>query len=50
MIQTFHIMLLMCQILKSVKETVDEIAKSSNIDILINNAGITGSTSSLMGL
>ena len=32
---------------QSVKETVDEIVKSSNIDILINNAGITGSTSSL---
>jgi len=32
---------------KSVKETVDKITKSSNIDILINNAGITGSTSSL---
>ena len=32
---------------ESVKETVDEIAKSSNIDILVNNAGITGSTSSL---
>ena len=32
---------------KSVKETVGEITKSSNIDILINNAGITGSTSSL---
>ena len=32
---------------KKVKETVDEITKSSNIDILINNAGITGSTSSL---
>jgi len=32
---------------KEVKETVDEITKSSNIDILINNAGITGSTSSL---
>ena len=32
---------------KNVKETVDEIVKSSNIDILINNAGITGSTSSL---
>ena len=31
---------------KSVKETVGEITKSSNIDILINNAGITGSTSS----
>ena len=30
-----------------VKETVDEITKSSNIDVLINNAGITGSTSSL---
>ena len=32
---------------KNVKETVDMISKSSNIDILINNAGITGSTSSL---
>ncbi|MDA8919107.1 SDR family oxidoreductase [Candidatus Pelagibacter sp.] len=32
---------------KNVKETVNEITKSSNIDILINNAGITGSTSSL---
>jgi len=32
---------------KKVKETVDEITKSTNIDILINNAGITGSTSSL---
>jgi NAD(P)-dependent dehydrogenase (short-subunit alcohol dehydrogenase family) len=32
---------------KSVKETVDKITKFSNIDILINNAGITGSTSSL---
>jgi len=32
---------------KKVKETVDEIIKSTNIDILINNAGITGSTSSL---
>ena len=32
---------------KNVKETVDELTKSSNIDILINNAGITGSTSSL---
>ena len=32
---------------KNVKVTVDEIAKFSNIDILINNAGITGSTSSL---
>ena len=27
---------------KSVKETVDQIAKFSSIDILINNAGITG--------
>ena len=32
---------------KNVKETVDKIAKSESIDILINNAGITGSTSSL---
>jgi len=32
---------------KNVQETVDEIVKSSNIDILINNAGITGSTLSL---
>ena len=32
---------------KNVKETVNEITKSSNIDVLINNAGITGSTSSL---
>ena len=32
---------------KNVNETVIEIEKSSNIDILINNAGITGSTSSL---
>ena len=32
---------------KDVQETVNEIAKSENIDILINNAGITGSTSSL---
>ena len=32
---------------KNVKEIVDEIAKFSSIDILINNAGITGSTSSL---
>ena len=32
---------------KNVKETVEEIIKSTNIDILINNAGITGSTSSL---
>ena len=30
-----------------VKETVDIITKSTNIDILINNAGITGSTASL---
>ena len=32
---------------KNVQDTVDTITKSSNIDILINNAGITGSTSSL---
>ncbi|MDC0531908.1 SDR family oxidoreductase [Candidatus Pelagibacter ubique] len=32
---------------KNVKETVDDITKSTNIDILINNAGITGSTSTL---
>ncbi len=32
---------------ENVKETVDEITKSNEIDILINNAGITGSTSSL---
>ena len=32
---------------KNVKDTVDLITKTSNIDILINNAGITGSTSSL---
>ena len=32
---------------KEVKQTIDEITKSSKIDILINNAGITGSTSSL---
>jgi 2-dehydro-3-deoxy-L-rhamnonate dehydrogenase (NAD+) len=32
---------------KQVKETVDKITKTSNIGILINNAGITGSTSSL---
>ena len=32
---------------KNVKHTVDLITKTSNIDILINNAGITGSTSSL---
>ena len=32
---------------KNVQETVDKITKSTNIDILINNAGITGSTSSL---
>jgi 2-dehydro-3-deoxy-L-rhamnonate dehydrogenase (NAD+) len=30
-----------------VKETVEEILKSSQLEILINNAGITGSTSSL---
>ena len=32
---------------ESVSKTVDKITKNSNIDILINNAGITGSTSSL---
>ena len=32
---------------KQVKDTVNEIIKESNIDILINNAGITGSTESL---
>ena len=32
---------------KNVKNTVDQILKVSKIDILINNAGITGSTSSL---
>ena len=32
---------------KNVKDTVDKVVKSSKIDILINNAGITGSTSSL---
>ena len=32
---------------KNVNDTVNEIIKSNNIDILINNAGITGSTSSL---
>ena len=32
---------------KNVNEPVRDITKSSNIDILINNAGITGSTSSL---
>ena len=32
---------------KQVQETVNKITLSSNIDILINNAGITGSTSSL---
>ena len=32
---------------KNVKDTVEIIVKSNNIDILINNAGITGSTSSL---
>ena len=32
---------------RNVKETVIETTKSSHIDILINNAGITGSTSSL---
>ena len=33
--------------INNVKEAVDEITKSTNIDILINNAGITGSTASL---
>ena len=37
----------MCLTLIMLKNTVGEIAKSLNIDILINNAGITGSTSSL---
>ena len=32
---------------KNVKDAVYQISKTSNIDILINNAGITGSTSSL---
>ena len=32
---------------KNVKDTVDQLSKRCNIDILINNAGITGSTSSL---
>ena len=32
---------------ENVKNTIEQITKSSNIDILINNAGITGSTSSL---
>ena len=32
---------------KNVNKTVDEINKLSSIDILINNAGITGSTSTL---
>ena len=32
---------------KNVKDTVDQITKSLNIDILINNAGITGSTAPL---
>ena len=32
---------------KEVKSCVDEIVKTSNIDILINNAGITGPTASL---
>ena len=32
---------------KNVKDTVDEIIDSKKIDILINNAGITGSTSAL---
>ena len=45
--KTYHTMLLMYLVLKMLKETVDKIVKFSNIDILINNAGITGSTSSL---
>ena len=32
---------------KNVEETIIDVVKFSNIDILINNAGITGSTSSL---
>ena len=32
---------------KNVKDAVEEITKFKNIDILINNAGITGSTASL---
>ena len=32
---------------KEVKDTVDKIVDTTNIDILINNAGITGSTASL---
>ena len=32
---------------KQVEKNTEEISKTSNIDILINNAGITGSTSSL---
>ena len=32
---------------KIIKDTVDNISKNSKIDILINNAGITGSTSEL---
>ena len=32
---------------KEIKETVDKIAKNSNIDILINSAGITGPTAEL---
>ena len=32
---------------QNVKNTINEIVKSTNIDILINNAGITGSTSTL---
>ena len=32
---------------QKVQKTINEIAKNSNIDILINNAGITGSTASL---
>ena len=32
---------------KQIEKTTEQISKNSNIDILINNAGITGSTSSL---
>ena len=32
---------------KEVKDAVDKIAKNSNIDILINSAGITGPTTEL---
>ena len=32
---------------QNIKEIIEKITKSTNVDILINNAGITGSTSSL---